>query len=86
MEFFAIMAIGTLIAIWAVIGSRSTRKLYRAAPPLDLPRDDQGERNAEIWQSQPMDKVEYLEALERHEADPTHNPFPSPVPPRIQYP
>jgi hypothetical protein len=63
MEFFAIMFVGTLIAVWAVIGSRPTRSLYRTAPPLDLPPSDQGERNAEIWQSQPMDKVEYLEAL-----------------------
>ena len=31
---------------------------------------------------QPMGELEYLEAVERHDKDPAHYPFPSP-PPRL---
>lgn len=84
MEFFAIMFVGTVIAIWAVAGSRPTRKLYRTMPPINLPGAIEDDRNAEVWQFQPMDGVEHLEALELHHRDPVRNPAPSPAPPIIQ--
>jgi hypothetical protein len=34
-------------------------------------------RPPEIWQSEPMDEIEYAAAIERHTDDPAHNPFPS---------
>ena len=83
MEFFAIMFIGTVVAVWAVAVSRPTQRIFRVAPPLNLPGPTRGENDAEIWQFQPMDEVEYWQAMERHEEDPAHNPYPSRVPPRI---
>jgi hypothetical protein len=84
MEFFAIMFIGTVIAVLLVLGTRPDQQLYRVGPPpLDLPGPIQDDREAEVWQFQPMDQVEHLEALELHLKDPNRNPCPSPVPPRI---
>jgi hypothetical protein len=37
-------------------------------------------RSPEVWQYEPMDEIEYIEAVERHNDDPAHNPFPSPTP------
>jgi hypothetical protein len=86
MEFFAIMFIGTVVAMFIVAGLRSPSscRIYRVAPPLDLPGTRRGEDDAEIWQFQPMDQVEYWEAMELHVKDPAHNPYPSPIPPKIQ--
>jgi hypothetical protein len=84
MEFFAIMFLGTVIAVLIVAGSRPAQRLYRTAPPADLPGSGPDERNAEVWQFQPMDEVEHLEALELHVKDPTRHPAPSPVPPKIR--
>jgi hypothetical protein len=83
MEFFAIMLVGTLIAVWAVAGSRPTQRIYRTTPPLNLPGAIQDDRDAEVWQFQPMDEVEHLEALELHLKDPSRHPAPSRVPPKI---
>ncbi|MDX1951455.1 MAG: hypothetical protein SFY81_04680 [Verrucomicrobiota bacterium] len=84
-EFLAIMFVGTLVAIWAVFGSRPGNVIYQNAPPrLDVAEADIGDRNAEIWQWNPNDQVEYMEAIARYEQDPLHNPFPSPVQSRIQ--
>lgn len=85
MEFLAIMFIGTVVAILIVAGlySPPSQRIFRVAPPLNLPGPTRGENDAEIWQFQPMDEVEYWEAMDRHEADPAHNPCPSPVPPKI---
>jgi hypothetical protein len=79
-EFFAIMFVGAVIAVWAVAGSRPTRRFYTIPPPLNLPEADDDQRNAQTWQWQPMDEVEYLKALELNESDPKHNPAPSPIP------
>jgi hypothetical protein len=37
-------------------------------------------RPPEVWQYEPMDEFEYNEAAKRHDLDPAHNPFPSPIP------
>jgi hypothetical protein len=81
MEFFAIMFVGTVIAVLIVVGSRPKQQLYRTAPPLNPSSTDQDDRHAEVWQFQPMDEVEHLEALELHLIDPARHPAPSPVPP-----
>jgi hypothetical protein len=84
MEFFAIMLVGAVIAVWAVAGSRPTQRIYGSAPPLNLPGAIQDDRDAEVWQFQPMDEVEHLEALELYLKDPVRHPGPSPVPPKIR--
>lgn len=78
------MLVGTVIAIWAVAGSRPTQRIYRMAQPLNLPGTIQDDRDAEVWQFQPMDQVEYLEAMELHLKDPVRHPAPSPIPPKIR--
>jgi hypothetical protein len=79
MEFLAIMFVGTLIAVWAVAGSRPKRPNFSYLPPV-IPKEMNQPRPPEIWQSEPMDEFEYTEALNRHYSDPAHNPFPSPMP------
>jgi len=78
MEFLAIMFVGTLIAVWAVRGSRPTRR-SSYLPPLVPPGMNQ-RRAPEVWQYHPMDESEYWMAVDRHYADPTRHPFPSEPP------
>jgi hypothetical protein len=80
MEFLAIMFVGTLVAVWAVAGSRPTRRSGISYLPPLIPPEMNPHRPPEIWQYRPMDKIEYAEAVERHESDPVHNPFPLPLP------
>jgi hypothetical protein len=77
MEFLAIMFVGTLIAVWAVAGSRPKRRNFSYLPPV-IPSEMHPPRPPEIWQYEPMDEFEYTEAIRRHELDPAHNPYPSP--------
>ena len=79
MEFLAIMFVGTLIAVWAVAGSRPKRRNFSYLPPV-IPPEMNPPRPPENWQYEPMDELEYTEAAKRHDSDPAHNPFPSPVP------
>ena len=81
MEFLAIMFVGTLIAVWAVAGSRPKRRNFSYLPPV-IPREMNPPRPPENWQYEPMDEIEYSAAVERHNDDPAHNPFPSPPPPQ----
>jgi hypothetical protein len=78
-EFLAIMFIGTLIAVWAVAGSRPKRRNFSYLPPV-IPKEMNPPRPPEVWQYEPMDRAEYDEAAKRHDSDPAHNPFPAPVP------
>ena len=73
------MFVGTLIAVWAVVGSRPKRRNFSYLPPV-IPPEMNPSRPPEIWQSEPMDEIEYAAAVERHTDDPAHNPFPSPPP------
>ena len=89
MEFLAIMIVGTLAAIWVVVHSRPTRPMntgiedvshaFDFSPP-ESPASMKG-----VEYVQPMGEMEYLEAVERHDKDPAHYPFPSP-PPRLPRP
>jgi hypothetical protein len=79
MEFLAIMFVGTLIAIWAVAGSRPKRRNFSYLPPV-IPPEMNPPRPPEVWQHEPMDEFEYTEAVKRYDSDPAHNPFPLPVP------
>jgi hypothetical protein len=82
-EFLAIMFVGTLVAVWAVAGSRPTRRNFSYLPPV-IPPEMNPQRPPEIWQYRPMDKTEYAEAVNRHDSDPAHNPFPLPIPDQKQ--
>jgi hypothetical protein len=79
MEFLAIMFVGTLIAVWAVAGSRPRRRNFTYLPPV-IPREMNPPLPPKVWQYDPMDEMEYTEALKRHASDPAHNPFPSQIP------
>jgi len=79
MEFLAIMVVGTLVAVWGVVGSRPTRRMFSYLPPV-IPPEMKPHSPPDIWQYRPMDKTEYAEAVERHTNDPAHNPFPLPLP------
>jgi hypothetical protein len=85
MEFLAIMFVGTLIAIWAVAGSRSTRRGGVSYLPPVIPPEMKPPRPPEIWQYRPMDQTERAEAMRRHDSDPAHNPFPLPIPSEEQH-
>ena len=78
MEFLAIMFVGTLIAVWAVVGSRPKQRSFSYLPPV-IPPEMNPPRPPEMWQYRPMDKTEHAEAVIRHNSDPAHNPFPLPV-------
>jgi hypothetical protein len=81
-EFLAIMFVGTLIAIWAVSGSRPSRKTEVSYLPPVIPPEMNPRRPPETWQYDPVDEAEFTVALDRHFDDPGHNPFPSPPPPQ----
>jgi hypothetical protein len=77
MEFLAIMFVGTVIAVWAVCGSsRSKSSRVSYLPPV-IPPEINPQKPPAIWQYEPIDQAEYNEALDRHLADPMHNPLPS---------
>ena len=80
MEFLAIMFVGALIAVWAVAGSRPKRRNFSYLPPV-IPREMNPPRAPEAWQYEPMDEIEYAAAVDRHNDDAAHNPFPS-LPPQ----
>lgn len=79
MEFLVIMFVGTLIAVWAVAGSRPKRRNFSYLPPV-IPPEMNPPRPPEIWQYRPMDQTERAEAIIRHDSDPARNPFPLPIP------
>jgi hypothetical protein len=76
MEFLALMLVGTLIAVWAVVGTRPTHRAGISYLPPVIPPEINPYRQPEIWQYDPMDDFEFSEALKRHNADPDRNPFP----------
>lgn len=82
MEFLAIMIVGTLAAIWAVVYSRPSRPMEAGIEDVSHvfdfshPESTASMKGAEYVQ--PMGELEYLEAVERHDKDPAHYPFPSP--------
>jgi hypothetical protein len=100
MDFWLIMCLGTLVALWAVSASRASVNVQEvseypdedsAIPPSvpglnppHLPDNDSRipPRLPEVWQYQPMDQVEFSDALELHYRDPLRNPLPS-DPPRL---
>jgi len=84
MDFLAIMFVGTLIAVWAVAGSRPKRRNFSYLPPV-IPKEMNPPRQPEVWQYEPVDEFEYTEAMKRHDSDPAHNPFPSPIPSEEQH-
>ena len=77
MEFLVLMFVGTLIAVWAVVGTRPTQNSVVSYLPPVIPPEMNPHRQPEIWQYDPMDDFEFAEALKRHEVDPAHNPFPA---------
>lgn len=86
MEFIAILVVGALIAIWVVVNLRPKHPIQRNAS--DLPTSEPPPPVPPVWRkgavhSEPMDDLEYLRAIERHDKDPSQYPFPSP-PPRPQ--
>src|SRR6266496_1761923 len=84
MEFLAIMIVGTLAAIWVVVHSRPKHPIQNAG--YDFPSASEPSPpvppawNKGAVYSEPMDDLEYLRAVERHDKDPAHYPFPSPPP------
>lgn len=83
MEFLAIMAVGTVLAILVVIGNRPTQPRFvskRGSPSRQFSPNTTPEWKKEIAESLPMGEMEYLEGIERYEADPQHQPFPLPPP------
>ncbi len=84
MEFLAIMAVGTAIAIWIVMGLRTKHPIQNAvydipsASESSPPGSSASMKGAEYVQ--PMGELEYLEMVERHDKDPAHYPFPAPPP------
>lgn len=84
MEFLAIMVVGTLVAIWVVLHLRPKHPIDHVAHD-DSRMTDPSPPGTPAWTKgaeyvQPMGELEYLEAVERHDKDPAHFPFPSPPP------
>jgi len=78
-----IMAVGTAIAVWAVIASRPKRPVQFDSTLLDqseLSSQDTPRWKKDGARSHPIGELEYLEAIERHRKDPQHQPFPLPPP------
>jgi hypothetical protein len=85
MEFLVIMAVGTAIAVWAVIASRPKGAVFDDRESFLL--HDKSPGDTPPWKkdaalSHPIGELEYLEGVERYENDPAHQPVPLP-PPRI---
>lgn len=85
MEFLLIMAIGTLIAIWAVVGTRPKRRIHfgRRSANRQFSAGGTPPWKKDVSLSHPIGELQYLEGVERHDNDPEHQPFPLP-PPRQQ--
>ena len=79
-----IMTVGTLAAIWVVVNLRPSRPMNTGiedvshAFDFSPPESTASTKGAEYVQ--PMGELEYLEALQRHDKNPAHYPFPSPPP------
>jgi len=85
MEFLVLMLIGTLIAIWAVTGSRPKQNSGVSYLPPVIPSEMNPHRQPEIWQYRPMNEIEHAAAIARYTNDSVHNPFPlPPLPPTNQ--
>lgn len=85
MEFLVIMGIGTVLAVLAVIGSRPKRPTVfkgRGSPARQFSSGGTPPWKKDAALSHPMGELEYLEAIERHDNDPQHQPFPLPPPRR----
>lgn len=83
MEFFVIMAAGTAIAVWAVIGTRPKQGanfVDGGIPPEGFTHHETPVWKKDIALSHPIGELEYLEGVERYQNDPTHQPFPLPPP------
>jgi len=83
MEFLLIMGIGTIVAVLVVIGSRPKRPTaYRGgvSPAHQFSPDGTPPWKKDIAASHPIGELQYLEAIERHDNDPQHQPFPLPPP------
>lgn len=83
MEFLLIMAIGTLIAVWAVIGTRPKRPIHfgkRSSPNRQFSTGGTPPWKKDAARSHPIGELEYLEGIEQHDNDPEHQPFPLPPP------
>jgi hypothetical protein len=76
MDFFLIMGIGTVFAIWVVA---NLPKSGGAAPDRDLSGQKPFQTPAwrkDISETFSTDDFDYLRKLERHQNDPQHWPFP----------
>jgi len=85
MEFLVIMGIGTVLAVLVVIGNRPKRPRYvsrSVSPSRQFSTGGTPPWKKDIADSLPMGEQEYLEAVERYEDDPQHQPFPLPPPTR----
>lgn len=83
MEFLLIMAIGSLIAVWAVIGTRPKRSIHfgkRITPNSQFATGGSPTWKKDAARSHPIGELEYLEGIEQHDNDPEHQPFPLPPP------
>lgn len=83
MEFLLIMAIGTLIAVWAVAGTRPKRAIHfgkRSSPNRQFSTGGTPSWKKDAAASHPIGELQYLEGIERHDNDPEHQPFPLPPP------
>ena len=83
MEFLVIMAVGTAVAVWAVIGTRPKQGAHfvdDGVPPEEFTPHETPAWKKDIAQSHPIGELEYLEGIERYENDPAHQPFPLPPP------
>jgi hypothetical protein len=85
MEFLVIMTVGTVIAVLIVIASRPKRRVNFGASyhePQDSTPGATPPWKKDAALSHPIGELEYLEAIERHDNDPEHQPFPLPPPKR----
>jgi hypothetical protein len=83
MEFLVGMAVGTVIAVWAVVGTRPKRRLCFDEESGEWNESASPKTSAwrkEIGNSHPIGELEYLEGIERYENDRTHQPYPLPPP------
>ena len=83
MEFLTIIAVGTVIAVWVVADTRPRCPVHfddDFALSDNVPMQKSPPWRKEIALSLPMGEQEYLEAVERYDNDPHHEPFPLPPP------
>jgi hypothetical protein len=83
MEFLVIMAVGTAIAVWVVIGCRPSRPRFvsrRTSPSRQFFSPTPPPWKKDTAASNPIGELEYLEMIERYNKDPQQQPFPLPPP------